>query len=178
MVVPMHKISRIFALLTASGVVCFSLPSAVSAVAIPTASDLESLGSASGDRPESSSLTAEVNAVEMDAQENILSVTWSVENNGTSDVVLSWLHEGSYTYEGSYFSGVTANSEEIGQRLHPLMDGSGACVCSGNHATDFNNVVYPNNKLTYWSIYPAPEGTDSITIEIPGFDPIEDIPIS
>ena len=58
------------------------------------------------------------------------------------------------------------------------MDATGACLCSGNLSFDFKEKIQPGEKVAYWSMYSVPEDVDAITLEIPGFEPIEDIPIS
>jgi hypothetical protein len=151
---------------------------ASSAAVAPQQSSLESLGSASGNEEHTSHLTAEVNLVEKNDAGDVLSVAWSIENNGESNIVLTWLHEGSYTYSGSFMSGVTASSPETDTRYHPFMDGAGECICSGNISSDFVRNLNPGEKFTYWSLYPVATEVETISVEIPGFDPIEDIPIS
>lgn len=58
------------------------------------------------------------------------------------------------------------------------MDGDGACLCSGISSIDFKDRIHPDEQVAYWSMYSVPEDVDAITLEIPGFEPIEDIPIS
>ena len=140
--------------------------------------NLQVLGSTQGNQEETAQLIAEVNLAEMSADKDVLSVTWSIKNTGDTNVVLTWLHQGSYTYTGSFLSGVTASSPETKTKYHPLMDGVGECVCSGNISSDFTRNLSPEEKLTYWSLYPTQKEVETVTIEIPGFDPIEDIPIS
>ena len=170
----MNKTSRTLLSIISLGILLLTLSGGVSA----SASELDSLGTSQGNRNEASSLTAEVNAAEQNNDGTVAAVTWSIENNGEDPVTLSWLFEGSYTYTGSFFSGVTASAKDSGTRYHPFMDGVGECVCSGNIGSDFLNVLHAQTKLTYWSLYAIPEETEMITIEIPGFEPIEDIPIS
>ena len=58
------------------------------------------------------------------------------------------------------------------------MDSATECLCSGNTSTEFLAIIDPGEKVAYWSMYSVPEDVDAITLEIPGFEPIEDIPIS
>lgn len=169
---------RVFHQAAAASLAVFFLTSSASASITPDSKEIEALGASHGNDSESSSLIAEVNSAERNESGNLLSVTWSIENTGNDSSVLVWLTDLSYIYKGgAYFSGVTAiSSESI--RYHPIMDGSGECLCAGNTSEDFRQRVSPGEKMTYWSMYSVPEDLESITIEIPGFDPIEDIPIS
>ncbi|OLT24669.1 hypothetical protein BJF83_06545 [Nocardiopsis sp. CNR-923] len=89
-----------------------------------------------------------------------------------------WLRDRSYTYAGQNFAGVTATSPETGTRYHPVMDGEGACLCSGSTSNDLVQILNPGEQVAYWSLFSVPTDLDSVTVEIPNFDPIEDIPIS
>ncbi|MFJ9553141.1 hypothetical protein ACIRPH_04965 [Nocardiopsis sp. NPDC101807] len=148
------------------------------ASAAPRASDLDALGTSQGNATESSGLIAEVNQVETNESGNILSVTWSIENQASERVVLTWLYGRTYTYSGANFSGVTVASNEGASRHHPVMDGMGECLCSGNNSSSFKERLEVGDKVSYWSMFSVPGDVDAVTIEIPGFEPIEDVPIS
>ncbi|WP_231640553.1 hypothetical protein [Nocardiopsis sp. NRRL B-16309] len=143
----------------------------------PNATDLDSIGSANGIDSQSE-LTANVHHAERNDAGNLLSVTWSIENPTTDPVVVTWLADRTYTYSGPYFSAVTALSSDGSTRFHPIMDGSGECLCSGNTSSNFSERVEPGESMAYWSMFSVPSGVESVSIEIPGFEPIEDVPIS
>ena len=137
----------------------------------------EPLGTAKSNEADSEGMTAEVNNVERNDSGNMISVSWSIANNNDDYVTLTWLYDQSYTYTGDYFSGVTAVSSSSNTRFHPVMDGSGECLCAGNTSSDFFHEVAPEGKSAYWSLFSTPSDVDSIDLEVPGFEPIEDIPI-
>ncbi|WP_231972553.1 hypothetical protein [Nocardiopsis alborubida] len=175
----MRKAARKLGLITTISITALVFSVGTSTSAAPTQNDFEALGTAPGNETSSSSLTAEVNVAEENESGNLLAVTWSIENSGSEPVVLTWLTDLSYTYSGgAYFSGVTAFSPENGTRYHPIMDGEGECLCAGNVSNDFEQRVDSEEKMTYWSMYSVPSDLETISVEIPGFDPIEDIPIS
>ena len=169
-------------LLTHIGVIALislGISSSASASSLPsTPASLEVLGSADGKDAASADLIADVNSVERNEEGNLTSVTWSITNENTNPVVLTWLHDQSYSYSGPYFSGVTAISGDEGKRFHPVMDGSGKCLCSGNTSQNFSERIIAGKTTTYWSLFSIPSSVESLTVEIPGFEPIEDIPIS
>ncbi|WP_152442539.1 hypothetical protein [Nocardiopsis kunsanensis] len=147
------------------------------ASASPQYKELESLGIGEGISEEADGLKVEANSAERNGNGNLVSVTWSVQNFTDDYVTLTWLHDRSYTYSGSYFSAVTATDEDSGTLHHPVMDGNNECLCSGNTSRYFNRDVHPDGQLTYWSLFSTPSDVETLTLEVPGFEPIEDIPI-
>lgn len=149
-----------------------------SASPLPKTEDLDTLGASEGNSAESTGLIAEVHQAERSSEGNLVSVTWSIKNNGNERVVLAWLSDRTYTYSGPNFAGVTAMSEELTTRYHPIMDSSGTCLCSGKTSNDFSQRVEPGDQIAYWSLFSIPDNVQQLTVEIPNFTPIEDIPIS
>ena len=140
--------------------------------------DSEILETGEGIEPESEGLTAEAHKVEQNERGNLISIDWAIANNTDSDVVLTWLHEQqTYTYNGDYYSGVTVFDPETETRYHPLMDQAGDCVCAGNTSGRFFNQVVAGGYSPYWSLFSTPSDVETLTLEVPGFEPIEDIPI-
>lgn len=174
----MRKSQRTFGLVALLAAVSVTVPSGASALAAPQSSDLESLGTAAGNSDESRSLTAEIHLAERDESQKLLSVTWSVENSGDGQVSTLWLRDRSYSYSGQNFAGVTALGSDQETRYHPVMDGEGACLCSGSISNDLVQNLNSGDKVAYWSMFSVPGDLDAVTIEIPGFEPIEDVPIS
>ncbi|MEU2940367.1 hypothetical protein ABZ620_05335 [Nocardiopsis alba] len=158
-----------------------SLSTASGALAIQTPKDngLDSLGTSGSNDEISSGLSAEANSAERSESSSVLSVTWSIENSGDSDAYFTWPNGSTYMYNDPlFYSGVTIKSTEENKRYHPIMDSSGECLCSGNASIDFKERIRPGEQVAYWSMFSVPSDVDTITLEIPGFDPIEDIPIS
>ncbi|MEU3020562.1 MULTISPECIES: hypothetical protein [unclassified Nocardiopsis] len=156
----------------------FGAASSVLAAPVPQ-TDLESLGTAESTDSISSGLTAEAHAAERNASGNLLSLTWSVENQGSSEVDFDWPQGTTYMYSNRMaYSGVTILSSNEGTRFHPVMDSAGDCLCSGNNSMDSKNFLRPGEKVVYWSMFSVPEDVESVDLEIPGFDPIEDVPLS
>lgn len=156
-----------------------STASSVLAAQAPRSETLDSLGTADSNEDQSTDLSVEAHTVERNESGSLLSITWSVENSGNSEVFVDWLTGTSYMYSmPAYFSGVTVISSDGANRYHPVMDGESECLCSGKLSIDFKENIGPGEQVAYWSMYSVPEDVDAITLEIPGFEPIEDIPIS
>ncbi|GAB3735654.1 hypothetical protein [Nocardiopsis nanhaiensis] len=155
------------------------LPAATASASIPPQTEnLNALGTASSTESHSAGMMAEANSAELNTDGDLLSVTWSIENGGDEEKSLGWLYGTSYIYTDRYFYGVTITDEDESRRFHPVMDSADDCLCSGNHGVGFKRMINPGEKVAYWSMYSVPENVDSINVEIPGFEPIEDIPIS
>jgi len=54
------------------------------------------------------------------------------------------------------------------------------CVCAGaEHAPKvFDLVTEPGTQNTYWASYQLPPDVETVTVEIPGFLPVKDVPVS
>lgn len=175
----MQNKMRAASILAISCLLPFSTASGALASQFPMTENLDSLGSAESNEDMSNGLIAEAHTAERGEAGTFVSITWSIENNGGSEVYFGWPHGQSYTYsDPTYYSGVTATSENGSSRHHPLMDSTTECLCSGNTSTEFLAIIDPGEQVAYWSMYSLPEDVDAITLEIPGFEPIEDIPIS
>ncbi|MFE1167071.1 hypothetical protein [Nocardiopsis sp. NPDC058789] len=168
---------------TAISALVLTLPlttaSSVLASPAPLTESLDSHGTADSNEAISAGLSAEAHTVERNESGNLLSVTWSIENEGDAPTTFSWPSGTSYMYDDpSSFSGVTITSTDERRRFHPLMDSEGDCLCSGNVSLDFKATIDPGEKVAYWSMYSVPVDVDEIDLEIPGFDAIEGIPVS
>ncbi len=157
----------------------FGTASSVLAAPAPQTENLDSLGTAESNDSISAGLTAEAHAAERNESGNLLSVAWSVENQGDAQATFNWPHGTTYMYHNANsYSGVTVSSSDEGQRYHPVMDSEGDCLCSGNINVDSKSTIEPGEKVAYWSMYSVPLDVNEIDLEIPGFDAIENIPVS
>ncbi|WP_436890757.1 hypothetical protein [Nocardiopsis dassonvillei] len=152
--------------------------SAASATMHSGTENLETLGSAESSETRSSGLSAAVHEARRDESSSFLFVTWSIENDSSERKVLTWLSGSTYIYSGSSFSGVTITSPESGEKYYPVMDSHGMCLCSGNTSNNIQTGLDPGGQVAYWSTYSVASEAQTITVEVPGFEPIEDIPIS
>lgn len=175
----MNKIARALGLFSLVAIIPLATSGgAGAAVTSPYTANLESLGEASGAEGQAAGLTAEVHAAERDGSGFFLSVTWSIENTSDERVVINWLSDQTYSYAGVHFSGVTVSAPETGDRYHPITDSNGVCLCSGQTSGDIKDRIEPDEQVAYWSTFSVPEEAETLDVEIPDFDPIEDIPIS
>ncbi|WP_237449987.1 hypothetical protein [Nocardiopsis alba] len=173
----MRNIIRITSIATAIALIPMSATSSALALPGQRTGDLDSLGTSRSNEERSSGLSAEANSAERSSPGSLVSITWSVKNEGGDHVDFNWPQGTSYMYNNSTsYSGVTIINE--GTKYHPLMDSNGECLCSGNTSLEMKNSLKPGEQVAYWSMFSVPSDVDTITLEIPGFDPIEDIPIS
>lgn len=175
----MNGLLRSLGLLGLYAVTAFSTLTGVSAAsAAPLTVNLDSLGTAQGNSNLSADLIAAVHQAERDQSGTFLTVTWSIENSGSNPAGIVWIRDRTYSYSSPNYAGVTAVSDDSGTRFHPIMDGNGECLCSGPTSNNIAQQVEPDAQVAYWSLFSIPEDVESVTIEVPEFDPIEDVPIS
>ena len=174
----MKNVTRSLGLLFLAISIPLTTSAGASATSAHPANDLEVLGTSPGNAEESSELVAEVHQAEKDDSGAFLSLTWGIKNNGDGQASMLWLRDRSYSYTGQNFAGVTLVNPDEGTRYHPIMDGNGTCLCSGSISNDLVQNLGSGDKVAYWSLFSVPDDIDSVTVEIPNFDPIEDIPIS
>lgn len=174
----MNKFLRASGIAALAAILPLATSSGVLASVAPLTGDLPNLGEATSNETVTDGLIAEAHAVQKNESGNLTSLTWSVENTSDDDVIISWATGTSYMYESKFFSGVTLVSDDETRRFHPVMYGDGECLCSGTVSIDFKNRLKPGEKVAYWSMFSVPEDIDSVTLEIRGFEPIEDLPVS
>ncbi|GAA3754684.1 hypothetical protein HDA32_004293 [Spinactinospora alkalitolerans] len=124
---------------------------------------------------------AEVNQIQRSESSNYTSLTWSVRNNSQQDINFTDFSESGYVYEVLSTSGVTLLDEKNGIRYYPYIDSEEHCVCSGpgysSGSGQFHAIVQPEGYATYWDAYKLSEDTTEVTVEIPGFLPIQNVPV-
>ena len=106
---------------------------------------------------------------------------WTLENRSSTFISMSYLQNRVYDYNGaSEGSGLVLIDESRGLRFHPYIDSTGGCLCAGaeHSPTQFALITGPGAQNTYWASYRLPPEVDKVTIEIPGFHPIKDVPVS
>ncbi|MDD6793176.1 MAG: hypothetical protein PUE00_13570 [Thermobifida fusca] len=147
----------------------------------PSSEDLPSIGSTTATHSAWEGARIEINELKRSATGQYTSLVWTLYNNSKTEI---WLHEfknSVYSYpSGASGNGLVLIDEERGIRFNTYIDSEKGCLCAG---ADHNVVSFvlrtdPGGKSTYWASYQIPEETKKVTIEIPGFHPVKDVPIS
>ncbi|GAB3454343.1 hypothetical protein GCM10027570_34370 [Streptomonospora sediminis] len=106
------------------------------------------------------------------------SVTIKVTNDGSDNIHDKWFGHPVYIYREDVFSGVQIFNETSNSRHSPIMDEKSYCSCSGYAPrAPYMPFVWSGGSVDYWAMYSIPRDVQSVTVEIPGFDPIEDVPV-
>ncbi|QVQ53771.1 hypothetical protein J4H86_08685 [Spiractinospora alimapuensis] len=152
------------------------------AAPIPTQPNLDenTLAEGASDSSTTQGGTAKVNALDR-TDNGVTALAWTLVNEGNDTISIQANVVGNtYLYRGWAFSGVTLLDQEDQVRYHPLMDDDGGCLCSAGEGVppEFVTIVGANRHATYSSMFQLPEDVDAVTVEIPGFEPIEDVPVS
>jgi outer membrane protein OmpA-like peptidoglycan-associated protein len=80
-------------------------------------------------------------------------------------------------FRGEGAMGVTLRDDSTGQRYYTLRDSEQRCVCY-EIVPGGNSYVKKGQTATYYNAFKLPPGARSMTIEIPGYQPIPNIAIS
>ncbi|HLU98208.1 MAG TPA: hypothetical protein VKZ89_15330, partial [Thermobifida alba] len=99
----------------------------------------------------------------------------------STPIGLGELQNRTYDYFGvTEGSGLVLIDETKGLRFHPYIDSDEDCVCAGaDHAPNvFDLITEPGTQNTYWASYQLPPDVETVTVEIPGFLPVKDVPVS
>lgn len=78
-------------------------------------------------------------------------------------------------YDGEAAPGVELVSKQEGQRYFSLVDADGTCLCA--RITTERHFMAPEESATFFNTYYLPPELQRVTVEIPGFEPIQDVPI-
>jgi hypothetical protein len=155
-------------------------PAAAHAPAQPDLIEDDVLAEAQGSEPAMSGGTAKVNQLDLSTTAiTVLDLT--MHNEGTDGLPFAVEAIGqTYLYVGGPQSGITLLDTVDQTRYHPLMDEETRCLCSAGIASPMELVtlVPPDSYTTYHSTFLLPEDVDEVTVEVPGFDPIEEVPVT
>ncbi len=148
--------------------------------------DLPVQGSANPDTDETDEeidASADVNQLQQAETGGYTSLTWTLKNNERGRFTISDFSHETYTYgiKGmTEASGVALVDQESGTRYYPLKDDSETevCLCSGTQrSAKFQGSVSDGEQATYWAAFSLPEDLSTVTVDIPKFEPIEDVQI-
>ncbi|MDA0563234.1 hypothetical protein LG943_02650 [Streptomonospora sp. S1-112] len=148
--------------------------------ASPGASPSQTLGTATsnGDLENVSEATAEVLELTRSESSELTVLTVRITNNGTENIHANNFSNPVYDYRHTHLSGVTLLDNSSSTRHHPLIDAETNCLCSGYVSlSPYDPLIEPNQSTDYWTTYRVPSDTTTVSVEIPGFDPIDDVPV-
>lgn len=124
-------------------------------------------------------VTIDVNAVERDAN-GMLTVVYTVTNHGSDDFDLqnNDVARNLYTYGGT--AGVTIIDRTAKQRYYPDTDNAvpNNCLCLHGTDNDDSGSVPAGGSQTAWDVYSPDPMPGSVEIDIPGYAPLKNIPVS
>lgn len=147
----------------------------------PSETTLPSLGSTTAILSEWEGARIEINELTRSTTGQYTLLTWTLYNNSKTAIRLHHFKNSVYLYpSGSSGNGLVLIDEERGIRFNTYIDSEGGCLCAGadHNFVSFDLRTDPGNANTYWASYQIPEETKKVTIEIPGFHPVKDVPIS
>ncbi|MFC4560696.1 hypothetical protein ACFO4E_02370 [Nocardiopsis mangrovi] len=149
-----------------------AVPSSYAAEEIPVLASADASESGWGDS------SIDVNRLEVSEDGGYATLTYTVHYEGSGRVGLVDFQNTTYLYTAYGHSGVVLVDEENGFRYNPAFDSTGQCMCAVNTAApEMARDLESGDSATYWASYLISEDTTSVNVEVPGFDPVADIPI-
>jgi len=142
---------------------------------------LPSIGSTTAAHSAWEGARIEINELKRSTTGQYTSLTWTLYNNSNEVIMIHQFKNSVYLYpSGASGNGLVLIDEERGIRFNTYIDSEGGCLCAGtdNDYLSFNSKTNPGRYNTYWASYQIPKETKKVTIEIPGFHPVKDVPIS
>ncbi|MDS1270941.1 hypothetical protein RIF23_11590 [Lipingzhangella sp. LS1_29] len=170
-------------LLAGTSTLALALAAAPAGATLPMADDpdngsTESLETGEGNQNQSDGTLVEVKSLERSASNGFTSLTWSVINNTTGSLDTADFMGDAFSYSDRGFGGIILVDESTETDYHPIMDSEGSCICSGDQRpSEFRSPVGSNETVSYWNLYSIPGDVDAVTVQVPGYEPIEDVPI-
>lgn len=174
-------IPTVLALLTGSVSHADEDDSPASDAPAPNSSETSSLGSSKASNSSWSGAVIEIRELKRSGSGNYAQLVWTLNNRSSSPINLGDLRNRTYNYPGaSSGSGLVLFDESNKLRFHPYIDSDEDCICAGadNSPGMFNLITEPGTQNTYWASYQLPPDVETVTVEIPGFLPVKDVPVS
>lgn len=144
-------------------------------------SSLPSIGSSTPSKNSWEGARIEINEIKRSTESNYTSLTWTLYNESNRTISLNEFGSKTYFYHsGSSGSGLVIFDETKGIRYNTYIDSENDCLCAGSDHSPgkFRLQTKPGSHTTYWASYQLSEDTEKVTIEIPGFLPVKDVPVS
>jgi hypothetical protein len=139
--------------------------------------ELPVLGSASATDSELGESTVDVNSLEVSEDGTYAMLTYTVHSEGAS-IGQDDFRNSTYLYTGFGFTGVTMVDEDAGLRYNTALDSTGQCLCAVSTASRrIMREIDSGGSATYWASYLISEETTSVSVEVPGFEPVTDIAV-
>ena len=139
-----------------------------------------SLGSSQASNSSWNGAVIEIRELRRSVAGNYAQLVWTLNNESSKTINLGELRNRTYNYGATAGSGLVLVDKDTGLRFHPYLDSDLDCVCAGvDHSPNvFDFIVEPRSQTTYWASYQLPPDVETVTVEIPGFLPVKDVPVS
>ncbi|PSK91308.1 hypothetical protein CLV63_12034 [Murinocardiopsis flavida] len=124
--------------------------------------------------------TVEVNSLKRAKDGELTTLMYTVRNEHESESypLTAWSASPTYTYAPikSMSGAVLDTNEKI--RYHNLTDEKFYCFCSNTNGTSTADVIEAGSHGVVWGSFLIPKEVKSVTVRVPGFSAIKDVPIN
>lgn len=109
----------------------------------------------------------------------VVILTWTLKNNSAQSFLALTAFNSISKYSGQGVTDVTLLDADHKIRYHTLRDAqTNYCVCTVMGITGDHTGIDPGNNATYYDAYTLPGDISRVTVEIPGFVAVKDVPIN
>lgn len=142
-------------------------------------SQLDNIAETEGTDTQTDDAQITLNSLDRSTTGSAIALTYTVHNTGETQIDNTFLVSNIEIYESSAFSDVTLFDPESEARHYPLANEEERCICAADsRIPEFVDIINPETSTTYWSLYQIPDDVDSVTVEIPAYEDIDDVAIS
>jgi hypothetical protein len=123
--------------------------------------------------------TVDVNRIQASEEGGYVTLTYTIHNESDGEIRESLFTNDIYLYEAARGNtGVLLVDETNGVQYNPASDSTGQCMCAINTAaSNMARRLASGDSATYWASYLISEETTSVSVEVPGFEPVTDIAV-
>lgn len=172
------SLPRLFGVATAAVLLSTSLYSSSYAdeQAQGNSQDLPEVGQSGTNKSDWGDSTATVNKLVKAEGNGYTSLTWTVTNDGGSEISIRDFRNTVFDYEAEGLipiSGVALVDNGNDIRYYPSKDSENECLCTGpRQPNNLMTLIDDGESATLWNAYDLREETKTVDVEIPGFKPI------
>ncbi|WP_141922211.1 hypothetical protein [Haloactinospora alba] len=181
----MNKAKKSF-IFTTTALLFFGMTASNSAVSDTKEEDVLGSAQPSGNHEDSDKikdLYLEINSLDRSPSGGLTSLAYTIENKGKSESEsMRGILRNADTYKYGHARDMRLNAPTLvnGETKYlTIMDSEDDCLCPrGTGANDIPDEIPAGESVPIWSSYWVPDDVSTVTVEVPGFDPIKDVPIS
>lgn len=124
--------------------------------------------------------TVEINSLKRAKGSELTTLVYTVHNEHDTEPfpLTAWSKNLAYYYTPLNSLGGAVLDIDDKIRYHNLTDEKFYCFCSNTNGESTADVLFPGSSGVIWGSFLVPKDVKSVTVRVPAFGPVKDIPIS